>query len=76
MTDEAILTELSEHLEQHRLALQMTQKMLAEKIIAEVREVVARWRDYADESRVHPKQRDKIQAALRLAPFLNKTRKE
>jgi serine/threonine-protein kinase HipA len=26
----------------------------AETIIAEVREVVARWRDYADESRVHP----------------------
>ena len=38
----------------------------AETIIDEVRDVVARWRDYADESRVHPEQRDKIQAALRL----------
>jgi len=41
----------------------------AETIIAEVRAVVVRWRDYADESRVNPAQRDKIQAALRLAPF-------
>ncbi len=41
----------------------------AETIVAEVREVVARWRDYADESRVNPEQRDKIQAALRLEPF-------
>ena len=41
----------------------------AEKIIDEVRDVVAGWRDYADESRVHPEQRDKIQAALRLEPF-------
>jgi serine/threonine-protein kinase HipA len=41
----------------------------AETIIAEVRDVVARWRDYADESRVHPEQRDKIHAALRLEPF-------
>jgi len=39
----------------------------AETIIAEVRAVVVRWRDYADESRVNPAQRDKIQAALRLA---------
>jgi len=38
----------------------------AESIIAEVRGVVTRWRDYADESRVRPEQRDKIQAALRL----------
>ena len=38
----------------------------AETIIAEVRDVVARWRDYADEARVNPAQRDKIQAALRL----------
>jgi serine/threonine-protein kinase HipA len=41
----------------------------AEAIIEEVRGVVARWRDYADESRVSPEQRDKIQAALRLVPF-------
>ena len=41
----------------------------AETIIAEVRDVVARWRDYADESRVYPEQRDKIQATLRLEPF-------
>jgi serine/threonine-protein kinase HipA len=41
----------------------------AETIIAEVRAVVVRWRDYADESRVNPAQRDKIQAALRLEPF-------
>ncbi len=42
---------------------------LAETIIDEVQDVVARWRDYADESRVNPEQRDKIQAALRLEPF-------
>ncbi len=41
----------------------------AETIIGEVRDVVARWRDYADESRVNPDQRDKIQAALRLEPL-------
>ena len=41
----------------------------AETIVNEVRDVVARWRDYADESRVNPEQRDKIQAALRLEPF-------
>lgn len=41
----------------------------AETIIAEVRDVVARWRDYADESHVYPEQRDKIQATLRLEPF-------
>ena len=41
----------------------------AEKIINEVRDVVARWPDYADESRVNPEQRDKIQATLRLEPF-------
>jgi serine/threonine-protein kinase HipA len=38
----------------------------AESIVGEVRKVVARWRDYADESHVNPGQRDKIQAALRL----------
>ena len=41
----------------------------AETIIDEVRDVVARWRDYADEARVNPEQRDKIQAALRLEPY-------
>jgi serine/threonine-protein kinase HipA len=41
----------------------------AETIIAEVRNVVARWRDYADESSVSPEQRDKIEAALRLEGF-------
>jgi len=41
----------------------------AETIVNEVRNVVARWRDYADESRVNPEQQDKIQAALRLEPF-------
>ena len=39
----------------------------AEAIIKEVRAVVLRWRDYADESFVIPEQRDKIQAALRLS---------
>jgi serine/threonine-protein kinase HipA len=38
----------------------------AETIVDEVRAVVARWRDYADETRVNPAQRDKIQTALRL----------
>ena len=41
----------------------------AETIINKVRAVVARWQDYAEESRVNPAQRDKIQAALRLEPF-------
>ena len=41
----------------------------AETIIAEVRDVVARWQDYADESSVSPKQRDKIDATLRLEPL-------
>ena len=41
----------------------------AETIIDEVQAVVTRWRDYADETRVIPEQRDKIQAALRLEPF-------
>ena len=38
----------------------------AETIVAEVRAVVDRWRDYADEARVNPAQRDKIQATLRV----------
>ncbi|HHE32305.1 MAG TPA: type II toxin-antitoxin system HipA family toxin [Chlorobaculum parvum] len=41
----------------------------AETIIAEVREVVARWHDYAEESRVKPEQRDTIASALRLDPL-------
>ncbi|MDF7798717.1 type II toxin-antitoxin system HipA family toxin [Pontiellaceae bacterium B1224] len=41
----------------------------AETIIHEVRTIVARWRDYADEARVLPGHRDKIQGALRLALF-------
>jgi serine/threonine-protein kinase HipA len=41
----------------------------AETIIDEVRHVVTRWRDYADEARVLPDHRDKIQATLRLEPF-------
>jgi serine/threonine-protein kinase HipA len=44
----------------------------AETIIEEVRSVVARWRDYADEVGVNPGQRDKIQNALRLDPFSRK----
>ena len=44
-------------------------RVRAETIIDEVRDVVARWRDYADEARVNPEQRDQIQAALRLEPF-------
>lgn len=38
----------------------------AETIIEEVRMVVSRWRDYADEAGVSPDQRDKIQNMLRL----------
>ena len=38
----------------------------AETIGVEVRAVVARWRDYADEARVNPAQRDRIQTALRV----------
>jgi len=41
----------------------------AEAIIEEVRRVVARWRDYADEVGVNPDQREQIQNALRLEPF-------
>ena len=41
----------------------------AETIIEEVRNVVTHWRDYADESRVNPIQRDNIEAALRLEPL-------
>jgi serine/threonine-protein kinase HipA len=38
----------------------------AETIIEEVRAVVKKWRDYADESRVTAEQRDTIQTALRV----------
>lgn len=41
----------------------------AESMIDEVRAIVSRWRDYADEAGVLPQQRDEIQSALRLAPF-------
>ncbi|MBT7167000.1 MAG: type II toxin-antitoxin system HipA family toxin, partial [Victivallales bacterium] len=41
----------------------------AKRILAEVRSVVSHWRDYADEARVSPTQRDQIQNALRLAPW-------
>ncbi len=41
----------------------------AESMIDEVRAVVSRWRDYADEAGVLPQQRDEIQSVLRLAPF-------
>ncbi|NEX12700.1 MAG: toxin HipA [Prosthecochloris sp.] len=41
----------------------------AETIIAEVQEVVHRWHDYAEESRVNPRQRDKIAATLRREAF-------
>jgi len=41
----------------------------AETIIEEVRNIVAKWRDYADESRVKPEQRDKIESTLRLEPL-------
>jgi serine/threonine-protein kinase HipA len=39
----------------------------AKAILAEVREAVLRWRDYADHVGVDPAHRDKIQNALRLA---------
>ncbi|MEN7972914.1 MAG: HipA domain-containing protein [Verrucomicrobiota bacterium] len=41
----------------------------AETIIEEVRSVVGQWRDYAEESRVDPNHRDRIQKTLRLEPF-------
>ena len=42
----------------------------AATIIDEVQSVVSRWRDYADAAGVLPDQRDKIQHALRVTPFL------
>jgi serine/threonine-protein kinase HipA len=41
----------------------------ADSILEEIRSVVKRWRDYADEVGVHPTQRDKIQTTLRLESF-------
>lgn len=41
----------------------------AEAIIEEVRDLVSRLPDYADEAGVSPHWRDKITAALRLEPF-------
>lgn len=41
----------------------------AETIMGEVRDIVMRWRDYADELHVNPELRDKIHAALRLESF-------
>ena len=41
----------------------------AETIIAEVHQVVAHWRDFADDVGVKPEQRDRIQTALRLQAF-------
>jgi serine/threonine-protein kinase HipA len=40
----------------------------AETVIEEVRTVVARWREYADEAGVNSEQREKIQNTLRLDP--------
>jgi serine/threonine-protein kinase HipA len=41
----------------------------AKSIIGEIRGVVSKWRDYADEVGVHPDQREKIHQALRLDPI-------
>ena len=41
----------------------------ARTILNKVQDVVSRWRDYADQAGVNPNHRDKIQNALRLAPF-------
>lgn len=41
----------------------------AEAIIDEVHEVVRRWLDYAEEARVFPEHRDRIQKTLRLKSF-------
>jgi serine/threonine-protein kinase HipA len=38
----------------------------AEAIVHDVRETVSRWSEYADEAKVYPRQRDKIQKTLRL----------
>jgi serine/threonine-protein kinase HipA len=41
----------------------------ARAIVAEVRDAVSCWRDYADEVGVDPAKRDAVQNALRLGPF-------
>lgn len=41
----------------------------AKAILNETRQVISRWRDYADQAGVNSEQRDKIQKALRLNPF-------
>ncbi len=41
-------------------------------ILHEVRQIVSRWRDYADEVGVNTAQRDKVQRSLRLDEFENK----
>ncbi len=41
----------------------------AKAIVLEIQTIVSHWRDYADEARVHPNQRDKIQQVLRLDPL-------
>ncbi len=41
----------------------------AKKIIADVQQVVSRWRDYAEHVGVNPDQRDKIQKTLRINRF-------
>ena len=41
----------------------------AKTILAEVHFVIQHWRDYADEARVLPDHRDRIQNTLRLEPF-------
>ncbi len=41
----------------------------AETIIAEVRAIIRRWPDYAEEARVLPEHRDRIQKSLRLEPI-------
>ena len=41
----------------------------ARAILNETRQVISRWRDYADQAGVNSEQRDKIQKALRLNPF-------
>jgi serine/threonine-protein kinase HipA len=41
----------------------------ARAILNEIRQVISRWRDYADQAGVNSEQRDKIQKALRFNPF-------
>jgi len=41
----------------------------ADAIVGEIRAVVKRWQDYADEAEVTPRQREKIQKTLRLESF-------